>query len=124
MLQDEQNASMAHEEILERIPSIKKLAGPADAMSQEEAEHKIYQFCQLWKMYADNSVKLRRKSELSQESAVAACRVYVPYISDIVRQLDEVIKIFAMEKELRTIKNRGYFPVPQITPQDRKIETA
>ena len=75
-------------------------------------------------MYADNSVKLKRKSELSQESAVAACKVYVPYISDIVRQLDEVVKIFAMEKELRLIKNRGYFPVPQITPQYCKIETA
>ena len=74
-------------------------------------------------MYADNSVELKRKSELSQESAVAACKVYVPYISDIVRQLDEVVKIFAMERELRLIKNRGYFPVPQITPQDTKIET-
>ena len=50
--------------------------------------------------------------------------MYVPYISDIVRQLDEVVKIFAMEKELRLIKNRGYFPVAQITPQDCKIETA
>ena len=29
-----------------------------------------------------------------------------------------------MERELRSIKNRGYFPVPQITPQDSKIETA
>ena len=29
-----------------------------------------------------------------------------------------------MEKELRLIKNRGYFPVPQITPQDCKIEAA
>ena len=124
LLQDEQDTSMAHQETLERIPSIKKLAGPADTMSQEEAEHKIYQFCQLWTMYADNSVELRRKSELSQESAVAACRVYIPYISDIVRQLDEVMKIFTIEKELRTIKNRGYFPVPQITPQDHKIETA
>ena len=28
--------------------------------------------------------KLKRKSELSQESAVAACKVYVPYISNIV----------------------------------------
>ena len=28
-----------------------------------------------------------------------------------------------MEKELRSIKNRGYFPVPQIMPQDSKIET-
>ena len=33
------------------------------------------------------------------------------------------MKIFAMEKELRIIKNRGYFPVPQITPQNNKIET-
>ena len=94
-----------------------------DTMSLEEAEHKIYQFCQLWQLYADISVELRRKLELSQESAVTACRVYVPYISDIVRQLDEVMKIFAIEKELRTIKNRGYFPVPQITPQDNKIKT-
>ena len=124
MLQDDQDASMVHEETLERIPSIKKLAGPADAMSLEEAEHKIYQFCQLWKIYADNSVELKRKSELSQESAVAACRVYAPYISDIVRQLDKVMKIFAMEKEMRTIKNRGYFPVPHFTPKENKIETA
>ena len=28
-----------------------------------------------------------------------------------------------MEKELRIIKNRGYFQVPLITPQDNKIET-
>ena len=33
------------------------------------------------------------------------------------------MKIFAMERELRLIKNRGYFPVPQITPQDTKMET-
>ena len=33
------------------------------------------------------------------------------------------MKIFTIEKELRLIKNRGYFPVPQITPQDNKIET-
>ena len=33
------------------------------------------------------------------------------------------MKIFTMEKELRIIKNRGHFPVPQITPQDNKIET-
>ena len=74
-------------------------------------------------MYAENSVELKRKSELSQESAVAAWKVYVPYISDITCQLDEVMKIFTMEKGLRIIKNRGYFPVPQITPQDNKIET-
>ena len=28
-----------------------------------------------------------------------------------------------MEKELRSIKNRGYFPVPQLTPEECKIET-
>ena len=74
----------------------------------------------MWQLYADISVELKKKSELSQDSAVAACRVYVPYISDIVRQLEEVMKIFAIEKELRTIKNRGYFPVPQIIPQEVK----
>ena len=34
------------------------------------------------------------------------------------------MKIFAMERELRLIKNRGYFPVPQMAPQDTKVETA
>ena len=110
-LRGEQDTSSMHEEKLERIPSVKKLAGPADVMDREEAKYKICQYRQLWTMYADNSVKLKRKSELSQESAVAACKVYVPYISDIVRKLDEVVKIFA-------------FPVPQITPQDCKIKTA
>ena len=112
-----------HEEKLERIPRVKKIAGPADVMDREEAKYKIRQYCQLWTMYAENSVELKRKAELSQESAVAACKVYIPYISDILRQLDKVMKIFAIEKELRVIKNRGYFPVPQITPQDNKIET-
>ena len=123
MLQDEHDTSTVQEEKLERIPKVKKVAGPADIMDQEEAEYKEHQFCQLWTMYAENSVELKRKSELSQESTVAACKVYVPYISDIIRQLDEVMKIFAIEKELRSIKNRGYFPVPQITPLDSKIET-
>ena len=112
-----------HEEKLERIPRVKKIAGPADVMDREEAKYKICQYCQLWTMYEENSVELKRKAELSQESAVAACKVYVPYISDILRQLDEVMKIFAIEKELRVIKNRGYFPVPKITPQDNKVET-
>ena len=86
MLQDEQDVSIVHEEKLERIPSIKKIAGPAEVMEREEAEHKILQFCQLWTLYAENSVELKRKSEHSQESTVAACRVYIPYISDIIRQ--------------------------------------
>ena len=124
ILREEQNISMAQEESLERIPNIKKLAGPADTMSLEETEQKICQFCHLWQLYADTLAELKKKSELSQDSAVAACRVYVPYMSDITRQLGEVRKIFVIEKEVRTIKNRGYFPVPHINPQEEKIETA
>ena len=78
MLQDEHDTSTVQEEKLERIPRVKKVAGPADVMDREEAEYKVHQFCQLWTMYAENSVELKRKSELSQESTVAACKVYVP----------------------------------------------
>ena len=111
------------EERLERIPSVKKLVGPADVMPREEVEYKVRQYCHLWMMYADISVELKKKSELSQESAVAAWKMYVPYISNITQQIEEVVKIFAMEKELRSIKNRGYFPVPQLAPEECKIET-
>ena len=122
-LQGEQDTSTIQEERLERIPSVKKLVGPADVMPREEAEYKVCQYCHLWKMYADSSGELKKKSEHSQESVVAACKMYVPYISDITRQIEEVVKIFAMEKELRSIKNRGYFPVPQLAPEECKIET-
>ena len=71
------------EEILERIPLIKKIAAPTDTMDLEEVEYKILQYCHLWKLYAEISVELKRKSKLSKESAVTACKVYAPYISDI-----------------------------------------
>ena len=122
-LRGKQDTSTIQEERLERIPSVKKLVGPADVMPREEAKYKVCQYCHLWTMYADSSVELKKKSELSQESEVAACKMYVPYISDITRQIEEVVKIFAMEKELRSIKNRGYFPVPQLAPEECKIET-
>ena len=67
-------------------------------MPREEAEHKVCQYCHLWTMYADSSVELKKKSELSQETAVAACNMYIPYTSDILQQIEEVVKIFAMEK--------------------------
>ena len=89
ILREEQDISMAQVESLERIPNIKKLAGPADMMSLEETGQKICQFCHLWQLYADTSVELKKKLELSQDSTVAACRVYVPYMSDIMRQLEE-----------------------------------
>ena len=122
-LQGKHNTSPMQEERLERIPSVKKLVGPADVMPSEEAEYKVCQYCHLWTMYADSSVELKKKSELLQESAVAACKMYIPYISDITRQIEEVVKIFVMEKELRLIKNRGYFLVPQLAPKECKIET-
>ena len=122
-LQSNIDTSTIHEEKLERIPRVKKIVAPADIMDLEEVEYKILQYCQLWKLYAEISVKLKRKSMLSQESAETACKVYRPYISDILRQVDEVMKLFTMEKELRIIKNRGHFPIPSITPQGAKVET-
>ena len=122
-LQKDPATSELRREELERIPLVKKIAVPADIMALEEIECKIHQYLQLWKLYAKISVKLKRKSELSQESAVTACKVYGPYISDILRQVDKVMKLFAMVKELRIIKSRGHFPIPTITPQGTKIET-
>ena len=117
------DTSTIWEEKLEKIPLVKKIVVTADIMDLEEVEHKIHQYCQLWKLYAEISVKLKRKSTLSQESMVTACKLYGPYITDILRQVDEVMKLFAMEKELRIVKNRGHFPIPTITPQSTKIET-
>ena len=92
-------------------------------MDLEEVEYKIRQYCQLWKLYTEISVELKKKSKLSWESAVTACKVYGSYISDILQQVNKVMKLFATEKELRIIKNRVHFPVPTITPQSTKIET-
>ena len=103
------------EERLERIPSVKKLAGPADIMPVEEAEYKVRQYCHLWTMYADSSVELKKKSELSQESAVAACKMYVPYISDI-RSSENICH----RKRTEVNQNRGYFPAPYLAPRECK----
>ena len=54
---------------------------------------------------------------------VNACKVYRPYIADILCQVEEVIKLLSMEKELRKIRNRGEFPVPKFTPDGIKIKT-
>ena len=112
-----------HIEELERIPQIKKIAAPADCMDWEEIENKYQQYIQLWILYAEISIELKKKSELSRESAVNACKVYGPYIADILHQVDEVIKLFSMERELRKIRNRGDLPVPKFTPVGIKIET-
>ena len=84
---------------------IKKIAAPADVMDLEEVKHKILQYCELLKLYAEISIELKRKSKLSQESTVAYCKVYEPYILDILHQAEEVMKLFAMEKEQRVLPN-------------------
>ena len=56
LLQNEMDMSTIHEEKLERIPMIKKIAGPADVMDTEEAESKILQYGQLWQLYIEISV--------------------------------------------------------------------
>ena len=76
---------------------------------------------QLWTLYVDISIELRKKTDLSKESAVNACKVYRPYITDILCQVEEVIKLFSMEKGLRKIRNRGEFPVPKFTPDGIRI---
>ena len=122
-LQKDPETNEMHIEELERIPRIKKIAAPADCMDLEEIENKYRQYLQLWILYAEISIELKKKSELSKESAVNACKVYGPYIADILCQVDEVIKLFSMEKELRKIRNRGDFPVPKFTPDGIKIKT-
>ena len=117
---DPQNSKMCEEELV-RIPCIKKEAAPTDCMDLEEVENKYRQYMQLWILYADISIELRKKTELSKESAVNACKVYRPYITDILHQVEEVIKLFSMEKELRKIRNRGEFPVPKFTPDGIRI---
>ena len=82
-LQNDLDTSELCVEELERIPLVKKIAAPADIMDLGEVEDKIHQYLQLWKLYAEISVQLKRKSKLSRDSTVAACKVYGSYISDI-----------------------------------------
>ena len=61
-LRGEQDTGTIQEERLKRIPSVKKLVGPADVMPRVEAEYKVHQYCHLWTMYVDSSVEHRRTS--------------------------------------------------------------
>ena len=74
-LQNDFDTSELRVEELERISLVRKVAEPADIMDLEEVEYKICQYYQLWKLYAEVSFELKRKSNLSQESVVAACKV-------------------------------------------------
>ena len=54
--------------------------------------------------------------------AAGGCKVYEPYILDVLQQVDAAVTIFVMEKELRNLKGRGHFPVPTITPHGIRIK--
>ena len=110
-------------EELKRIPSVRKIAPAVDIMDLAEAEEKVYQLCTLWELYVDASYELARKSKLPLVEAAKACKIYGPYISDILQQVDAVTTTFAMENELKNLKDRGDFPMPKMTPQGIRIDS-
>ena len=99
-------------EELKKILLVRKTAAAADNMGLQEIEEKVDQYCKLWELFADASYELARKSKSSPTEATKACKIYEPYICDILQKVDAVMTIFAMEKELRNLKGRGHFPIP------------
>ena len=91
-------------EELKRILLVRKTAVAADIMDLQEIEKKVDQYFKLWVLYTDVSLELARKSKSSPTEAAKACKIYKPYICDILQQVDAVMTIFAMEKELRNLK--------------------
>ena len=96
----------------------------ADIMDMKEIEEKMSQYCQLWVLYTQASCELTRRSKILQNEAAKACKVYGPYIRDVLQQVDEVMTLFIMENKLRNIKGRGHFPIPTVTLHDTKIENS
>ena len=74
-LQNDPETNDMHIEELERIPWITKIAAPTECMDWEEIENKYRQHLQLLILYAETSIELKKKSGLSREIAVNACRV-------------------------------------------------
>ena len=93
-------------------------------MDMKEIEEKIGQYCQLWVLYAQASCELTRRSKISQNEEAKAYKVSRGYIWDIRQQVNEVMTLFVMENELRSLKGRGHFPIPTITPHGAKIENS
>ena len=111
-----------HIQELERIPLIRKIAALAGVMDLEEIEHHIRQYCKLWSLYADSSIQLKRTSKLPQNNTVTACKMYGTHIADVLKQFEEITKLFAIENKLRIIRCRELIPIPTISPQESKIE--
>ena len=88
---------------LELVPLIRKITAPADVMDLDEIQYHISQYCKLWTLYVDTSIQLKRASKLPRDKAVAACKIYGSHISDLLKQFNEITKLFAIENELRAI---------------------
>ena len=106
----------------EENPTSQENSSTADIMDLVEIEEKMNQYCQLWELYAEASYELTRKSKLSPTEAAKACKIYEPYIRDILQQVGTVMTIFVMEKELRNLKGRGHFSIPTITPHGTRVD--
>ena len=102
-------------EKVERIPLIKRVAAITNAMNLEEIEDKLNQFGKLCRIYAEASCELFRRSRISEKEAAKACKVYEPYIHDILEQVDAAVCVFVMEKELRAQKGRNQLPTLIVT---------
>ena len=74
-----------HIDELKIIPLIRKRAPAAYIMDMKEIEEKIGQYCQLWELYAQASCELTRRSKISQNEASKACKLYGPYIRDVLQ---------------------------------------
>ena len=105
---------------LKSIPLIRKTAAVADIMDMTKIKEKLGQYCQLWELYADASCELARKSKLSPEEATRVCKVYEPYICNILQQVDAAITLFVMEEELRHLKDTSQYPLSDHTVQELK----
>ena len=79
-------------------------------MDIREIEEKLGQYSLLCQLYAEVSCELTRRSKLSQEETARTCKVYEPYVRDVLQQVNMAIAIFVMEKELNGLKGRGHFP--------------
>ena len=73
-------------------------------------------------MYADALIQLKGASKLHHNKAVAACKIYGSHISDLLKQFEEMMKLFAIENELRAIQHREQIPYPTINPLEERIE--
>ena len=108
---------------LELVPLIRKIAAPTDVMDLDEIQYHIGQYCKLWTLYADMSIQLKQASKLPQDKAVANYKIYGSHISDLLKQFDEITKLFAIENELRAIRGRELIPCPTFNPQEERIES-